>query len=238
MATVGDYVFLAIVLALVAGIVYALKPGQQGVNSLKQRQQALKKKGFDLSSSGLSVKSDRRAMSQQEYIVRRRLPLWLLCSSLSIHSERSQHPSLTPPPFLFFPCHLRPGQNTERPCQLCRPHLKTSRRVQVWRRRRRRRWHQLGTVLHLAARHPTRPFLFCEEELRVVAHMPLPLTTIENVLFHPPHPNPDATMNDTDRAHAAASRSPRRNARTQARCIKIPGFLPTTTQAFPSPPKR
>ncbi|EPQ31455.1 uncharacterized protein PFL1_00790 [Pseudozyma flocculosa PF-1] len=68
MASTADYIFLVVVLAIVAGLVYALKPGQEGGRSFKDSQEALKKRGINLSSSGLSVKSDRRAMSQQEYI--------------------------------------------------------------------------------------------------------------------------------------------------------------------------
>ncbi|PWN28092.1 hypothetical protein BDZ90DRAFT_259917 [Jaminaea rosea] len=71
MASVGDYIFLFIVLSILAGIVYAVK--KDSINqSISGAQEGLKQKGIRLDSSGVSIKTDRRAPTRDEYIDRTR----------------------------------------------------------------------------------------------------------------------------------------------------------------------
>ncbi|CEH18215.1 hypothetical protein CBOM_04630 [Ceraceosorus bombacis] len=67
MASTGDYIFLFFVLAVVGGIFWIVK-GQQVSASIAKQKQGLKSRGLDFSGDGLSVKTNRRQMSQQEYI--------------------------------------------------------------------------------------------------------------------------------------------------------------------------
>lgn len=70
MATTGDFVFLALVLAVIAALVLAFKPNKNGDSTVDQQRKNLKKMGIDFSQDGVSVKTTGRAMSQQEYIER------------------------------------------------------------------------------------------------------------------------------------------------------------------------
>ncbi|CAO1623889.1 unnamed protein product [Jaminaea pallidilutea] len=67
MASVGDYIFLIIVLSIIGGIVYAVKGGQIK-SGMDDAQQKMRQKGITLNSSGVSIKTDRRAPTRDEYI--------------------------------------------------------------------------------------------------------------------------------------------------------------------------
>ncbi|KDN52189.1 hypothetical protein K437DRAFT_293259 [Tilletiaria anomala UBC 951] len=69
MATIGDYIFLAIVIALIVAIYQGITRGSPALQeSIRNQQEALKKSGINLSDHGVSIKTDKRAPSREEYI--------------------------------------------------------------------------------------------------------------------------------------------------------------------------
>ncbi|UZJ52576.1 hypothetical protein CBS101457_001896 [Exobasidium rhododendri] len=69
MASVGDWIFLIIVLSVAAGIVYAVK-GSAINESLEKQREALKEKGLHISADGVSVKTNRVKVSREEEVNR------------------------------------------------------------------------------------------------------------------------------------------------------------------------
>ncbi|PWN35484.1 uncharacterized protein FA14DRAFT_160611 [Meira miltonrushii] len=67
MATIGDYIFLIICLAIVGGIVYAVK-GSSMNESIQKQRQSMKDKGFHISSDGLHVKTNRVKLTREEEV--------------------------------------------------------------------------------------------------------------------------------------------------------------------------
>ncbi|CAO1618119.1 unnamed protein product [Sympodiomycopsis kandeliae] len=67
MASIGDYVFLFIVLAIIGGIAYAVKAPaiKEGISGA---QNNLKNKGISFNEAGVSVKTNRRAPTREEYL--------------------------------------------------------------------------------------------------------------------------------------------------------------------------
>lgn len=88
----GTDIFLFIVVSIIAGIAYAAKGG--GVNKgISGAKDSLKQKGINLDASGVSIKTDRRAPTRDEYIV----------SSLTMSRKQClPHPCLESHPFLQF----------------------------------------------------------------------------------------------------------------------------------------
>ncbi|CAO1613476.1 unnamed protein product [Parajaminaea phylloscopi] len=72
MASIGDYIFLFIVLAILGSIVYALRGGGGVDKSVSGVHETLKQRGIKMDSSGMSIKTDRRAPTRDEYIDRTR----------------------------------------------------------------------------------------------------------------------------------------------------------------------
>lgn len=77
MATLGDYIGLALILALAYGIYLGLQHKEDAKQALKDKRKELKVRsarltqaqGIDISSQGIAIRSNRRGMDRAAYIV-------------------------------------------------------------------------------------------------------------------------------------------------------------------------
>ncbi|KAI3624289.1 hypothetical protein CBS14141_002717 [Malassezia furfur] len=68
MATLGDYIGLALILALVYAIYTGLQHTDDAKRALKEKKDELKAHGIDISSEGISIRSNHRSMDRSAYI--------------------------------------------------------------------------------------------------------------------------------------------------------------------------
>ncbi|WFD03298.1 hypothetical protein MOBT1_001987 [Malassezia obtusa] len=68
MATLGDYIGLALILALAYGIYLGLQHKEDAKQALKDKRKELKAQGIDISSQGIAIRSNRRGMDRAAYI--------------------------------------------------------------------------------------------------------------------------------------------------------------------------
>ncbi|WFD40207.1 uncharacterized protein MJAP1_003193 [Malassezia japonica] len=68
MATVGDYIGLALILALVYAIYQGFHNSGDVKQALSEKKKELKAKGVNISSEGISIRSNRAAMDRASYI--------------------------------------------------------------------------------------------------------------------------------------------------------------------------
>ncbi|KAE8224023.1 hypothetical protein CF319_g3031 [Tilletia indica] len=95
MASTGDYIFLSIVVLLIAGIAFGARQGSKSTQDvLKSGEHALKKAGLHLDDGKLHIKTDRRPLTQEEIIDKTQSGLERVGDIASKHRE-AFHPSST-----------------------------------------------------------------------------------------------------------------------------------------------
>ncbi|WFD00118.1 hypothetical protein MYAM1_002864 [Malassezia yamatoensis] len=68
MATVGDYIGLSLVLILAFAVILGLRHKADAKKVLNEKKKDLKTHGIDISSEGVSIRTNHHAMSREEYI--------------------------------------------------------------------------------------------------------------------------------------------------------------------------
>ncbi|PWO00422.1 hypothetical protein FA09DRAFT_327858 [Tilletiopsis washingtonensis] len=90
MASVGDWIFLTICLAIAGGIFWLAK-GQAVQKSLDAQAQGLKARGISLSADGISVKTNQRVMTHDEYVEKSQASLARGQDAIKKHSHAFSH---------------------------------------------------------------------------------------------------------------------------------------------------